>query len=122
MKLKDLLGQIAGQIFDVESEQPINGAMIQVGEYQYVTDTYESLFHEFSSDENELKNGFYWFEGLADSSYGVIVSAPGYYSDTTQISILDTFITFHDIDLLSSEPPIVVETIPVEGDTFIPCR
>ena len=117
---RPFVGQIAGQIFDVESEHPINGAMIQVGEYQYVTDTYESLFQEFSSDENELKNGFYWFEGLADSSYGVVVSAPGYYSDTTQISILDTFITFHDISLLSSEPPIVVETIPVEGDTLFP--
>ena len=114
------VGQIAGQIFDIELEEPINGAIVQVDEYQYTTDTYESLFNEFSNNENELKNGFYWFEGLNDSSYSIIASAPGYYNDTAQISMIDTFITFHDIELLSSQPPIIVETIPTEGDSLFP--
>ena len=117
---RPFVGQLAGQILDIESQEPINGSTVQSDEYVYITDTYNSLFHQFSNDEQELRNGFYWFEGLSDSTYEVIVSAPGYYSDTTQVSILDTFITFHDVELLSSQPPIVMETVPVEGDSLFP--
>ena len=117
---RPFVGQLAGQILDIESQEPINGSTVQSDEYVYITDTYNSLFHQFSNDEHELRNGFYWFEGLSDSTYEVIVSAPGYYSDTTQVSILDTFITFHDVELLSSQPPIGMETVPVEGDSLFP--
>ena len=34
--------------------------------------------------------------------------------------MIDTFITFHDVELLSSQPPIVAESIPVSGDTLFP--
>ena len=105
---------------DIESQEPINGSIVQSDEYFYTTDTYNSLFYQYSNNEQELKNGFYWFEGLSDSTYEVIVSAPGYYNDTSQVSILDTFITFHDVELISSQPPIVVETVPVEGDSLFP--
>ena len=117
---RPFVGQLAGQVMDIESQEPINGSIIQSDEYLYTTDTYNSLFHQYSNNEQELKNGFYWFEGLSDSTYEIIVSAPGYYSDTAQVSILDTFITFHDVELLSSQPPIVVETVPVEGDSLFP--
>ena len=117
---RPFVGQLGGQVFDIESQDPINGAVIHAGDFEYTTDTYASLFHNYSNDEPELRNGFYWFEGLSDSTYEVIVSAPGYYSDTAQISILDTFITFHDVQLLSSQPPVVVETVPIEGDSLFP--
>ncbi len=117
---RPFVGKLAGQVIDIESQEPINGSIIQSDEYLYTTDTYNSLFHQYSNNEQELKNGFYWFEGLSDSTYEIIVSAPGYYSDTAQVSILDTFITFHDVELLSSQPPIVVETVPVEGDSLFP--
>ena len=117
---RPFVGQLAGQVMDIESQEPINGSIIQSDEYLYTTDTYNSLFHQYSNNEQELKNGFYWFEGLSDSTYEIIVSAPGYYSDTAQVSILDTFITFHDVELLSSQPPIVVETVPVQGDSLFP--
>ena len=117
---RPFVGQLGGQVFDIESQDPINGAVIHAGDFEYTTDTYASLFHNYSNDEHELRNGFYWFEGLSDSTYEVIVSAPGYYSDTAQISILDTFITFHDVQLLSSQPPVVVETVPIEGDSLFP--
>ena len=117
---RPFVGQLAGQIIDTESQEPINGSIVQSDEYLYTTDTYNSLFYQYSNNEQELKNGFYWFEGLSDSTYEVIVSAPGYYSDTSQVSILDTFITFHDVELLSSQPPIVVETFPAEGDSLFP--
>ena len=91
-----------------------------MGQYQYTTDTYESLFNQFSSDENELKNGFYWFESLLEDSIEIIISADGFYSDTSFISMIDTFITFHDVELLSSQPPVITESIPVSGDTLFP--
>ena len=114
------INQLAGQIRDLESLEPINGAQVQVGQFQYTTDTYESLFNQFSSDENELKNGFYWFENLLEDSIEIIISAEGFYSDTSFISMIDTFITFHDVELLSSQPPVITESIPVSGDTLFP--
>ena len=114
------INQLAGQIRDLESLEPINGAQVQVGQFQYTTDTYESLFNQFSSDENELKNGFYWFENLLEDSIEIIISAEGFYSDTSIISMIDTFITFHDVELLSSQPPVITESIPVSGDTLFP--
>ena len=117
---RPVIDQLAGQIRDLESLEPINGAQVQVGQFQYTTDTYESLFNQFTSDENELKNGFYWFENLPEDSIEIIISADGYYSDTSIISMIDTFITFHDVELLSSQPPIVAESIPVSGDTLFP--
>ena len=117
---RPFVGQLSGQIFDIESQNPINGAVTHAGDFEYTTDTYTSLFHNYSNDEHELRNGFYWFEGLSDSTYEVIVSAPGYYSDTTNVAIADSFITFHDVQLLSSQPPIVVGTVPAEGDTLFP--
>ena len=117
---RPFVGQLSGQIFDIESQDPINGAVTHAGDFEYTTDTYTSLFHNYSNDEHKLRNGFYWFEGLSDSTYEVIVSAPGYYSDTTNVAIADSFITFHDVQLLSSQPPIVVGTVPAEGDTLFP--
>ena len=117
---RPFVGQLAGQIFDIESQDPINGALIRVADVEYITDTYSSLFHNYSNDENELRNGFYWFDGFSDSTYEVVVSAPGYYGDTSYVAILDSFITFHDIQLLSNAPPIIVGTVPADGDSLFP--
>jgi len=117
---RPFVGQIAGQVYDMESEYPINGATISIGDLSYTTDTFESLFHNYSSDVNELRNGFYWFDGLLDSSFEVIVSADNYYPDTTMVTVVDSFITFHDVFLLSSQSPVVVETIPLQGDSLFP--
>jgi len=117
---RPFVGQLAGIIMDTESQLPINGATISVGNSTYTTDTYESLFHNYSSNQTELRNGFYWMEGLADSTYEMIVTAPGYYSDTVSVIINSSFITFQNVQLLSDEPPIIVETNPIEGDTLFP--
>ena len=118
---RPFVGQLAGQIFDLETQKTINGAIISIDHFQYVTDTYESLFYEFSNDESDgYSNGFYWFNGLSDSTYEVIYDAPGYYPDTSIITILDTFITFNDINLISSQPPYVSNSNPSEGDSLFP--
>ena len=117
---RPFVGQMGGEVVDLETEMPINGATILLGGQSYTTDTFESLFHNYSSDENELRNGFYWFDGLVDSTYQVIIDANGYYPDTAMVDVVDSFITFHDVSLLSNEPPIVVETIPIQGDSLFP--
>ena len=50
----------------------------------------------------------------------MIYDAPGYYPDTSIITILDTFITFSDIDLISSQPPYVSNSNPNPGDSLFP--
>lgn len=117
---RPFVGICAGIVLDVENGQPINGAEIELNSESYTTDTFASLFYNYSNDPNELKNGYYFFEGLPDTILEVIVSANHYYSDTSTITILDTFITFHDVALLSSLPPFVTHTIPQEGDTLFP--
>tara|TARA_Y200000002_G_scaffold377515_1_gene383245 strand:- start:1666 stop:4164 length:2499 start_codon:yes stop_codon:yes gene_type:complete len=114
------IGKLAGIISDIESSKKINGATAQINSASYTTDSYESLFYEYSNDEEELNNGFFWFEGLADSSYEVIVSAENYYNDTSEVSILNDFITFYDVELLSSSPPIIVSSEPELGDSLFP--
>ena len=57
---------------------------------------------------------------MLEDSIEIIISAEGFYSDTSFISMIDTFITFHDVELLSSQPPVITESIPVSGDTLFP--
>jgi len=109
-----------GIVRNLETGQPINGATVTIGDQSYTTDTFESLFFQYTNDPEAYRNGFYFLENLPDSNWSVIVSAEGYYSDTLTVTPVDTFFTFLDIDLLSSQPPGIVATIPVEGDTTFP--
>ncbi len=113
-------GILAGIIKDAENGLAINGATVEVNGLSYTTDTYESVFHEYSSDPEELRNGYYFFEGLPDSTYDVIVSAPQFYPDTFQISMEPDFVTFLDMNLMSNIPPSVVYSEPAPGDTTYP--
>ena len=54
------IGIATGVISDGETGLAINGATINIGTESYTTDTYESLFHSYSNDPNELRNGFYF--------------------------------------------------------------
>ena len=117
---RPFVGISAGIISDMESGLAVNGAQITMGVQSYITDTYESLFHIYSSEPGELGNGFYFFEGLEDSTFDVIVTADDYYSDTSSVTILDTFITFHDIELLSSSSPFITGSFPADGDSLFP--
>ncbi|MFH1851945.1 MAG: Ig-like domain-containing protein [Candidatus Neomarinimicrobiota bacterium] len=114
------VGIAAGIITDYETYQPINGATVQLNGETYTTDTYESLFNQYSTDPEKLRNGFYYFEGLPNTSLEMVVSAPDYYPDTLLVTIVDTFITFKDIKLVSSVPPYITGSLPVEGDTSYP--
>ena len=111
------VGITTGIISDIDSNIPINGATVTINGQSYTTDTYASLFNQYSSDPDQLHNGFYFIENLPNSTFDMYLDAPGYYSDTLQISIIDTFFTFKDIKLISTIPPKVTSTTPAAGDT-----
>ncbi len=112
-------GILAGIITDSETGVRLNGATIEVNGQAYTTDSYESQFYQYSSDPNELHNGFYFFEDLPDSSYEVVVSAEGYYTDTLVVTDVSLdFVTFLDILMAPNTPPYIVESNPVEGDSL----
>ncbi|HHM24163.1 MAG TPA: hypothetical protein ENJ23_03900, partial [Bacteroidetes bacterium] len=113
-------GTCAGIIYDAESRVPINGAHVRLGNREYVTDTFESLFHKYTGDPDKLHNGFYYFENLPDSTLTMTVRAPGYYPDTLTVSVVDTFFTFQDVGLVSSIPPRVISSVPDSGEQRFP--
>ena len=119
------VGIAAGYITDVEKNRPLNGATVSIDSLSYTTDTFETLFNQYSSDPELLHNGFYFIEGLPNNDLEMIVSADGFYSDTTTVTIIDSFFTFTDVDLVSSVPPVISSTVPeqnaisVEIDTDI---
>ena len=117
---RPFVGTCVGIISNSESGVPINGAQVSLNGQTYTTDTFESLFHNYTNDPDLLHNGFYYFENLPDDTLEMIVEAEGFYSDTSQVVVVDTFFTFRDVELVSSVPPYVVSTTPVQGDTSFP--
>ncbi|HPN34405.1 MAG TPA: Ig-like domain-containing protein [bacterium] len=111
---------LAGFVADQENGDLVNGATITVDGRTYVTDSYASLFHRYSSDPELLRNGFYYFENLQSSLLTVQVQAEDFYSDTLQVALTDTFITFKDIQLISKRPPFVQASTPVPNAQRFP--
>ena len=117
---RPFVGTSVGIISDLESTIPINGAVVTLNGQTYTTDTFESLFHNYTDDPDLLHNGFYFFENLPNDTLQMTVEADNYGSDTFQVAIVDTFFTFRDVQLISTIPPYVVSTTPAEGDTNFP--
>lgn len=104
---RPVVGIATGVISNDDDGEPLNGATISIDGQSYTTDTFESLFNQYSSDPEELKNGFYYLEDLSNGDQQVIVSAEGFYSDTATIDVLTDDFTFHDVSLVSSTPPSI---------------
>ena len=62
------------------------------------TDTWASLFHQYSSDPNLLRNGFYYFEDIPAGTHQLQVTADGYDLYTADVTMADTFFTFKDVN------------------------
>ena len=105
-----------GFVTDSENGRPINGATVEIDGKTYTTDTYESLFNQYSDDPDELANGFYYLEDLGAGTHTVTVSAPGYATETASVTMLDTDFSFADVSLFSTTPPIVVNADPEAGE------
>src|SRR5690606_2728786 len=88
------VGILSGIVRDVENNKPINGAVITVGDTSYVTDTYESLFNQYSNDPDALSNGFYYLDGLEPGAMVTITfEAPDYQPIDTTVTLVDSFFT-----------------------------
>ena len=110
---------LTGNVKDKETNIRLNGAEIHVENRTYTTDAYESLFYKYNSDPDLLHNGFYYFEEIINDEVEIIANAEGYYSDTLTVSMVDTFFTFADFNLISTVLPAVISTYPADGDTGV---
>ncbi len=103
---------LTGIVSDLESGIPINGAQIAFGDTSYVTDTWEGLFREFSSDPGALSNGFYYLDRLAEGERPISVEADGYESYDDTATPLEGRFTFHDVGLISTALARVASSNP----------
>jgi N-acetylmuramoyl-L-alanine amidase len=110
------VGIATGYITNLETGVPVNGATVTIGGKTYTTDSFESLFRFYSSDPDQLANGFYFIEDLTPGvTYTVDVVAENFYPGEAEITITPSFFTFSDVKLVSSQPPFVVTTFPEPG-------
>lgn len=116
------IGVVAGIITDADTGEPINGVQVSIGEQVYTTDTYTSVFNAYSSDPNQLKNGFYWIEGLTPgSAVQVDYTSDEYLPKSENLNVSSdpegrTYqnITFADV-VLTNTKPSVVQSVNVDG-------
>ena len=112
-------GIVTGIIRDIDSGVPINGAVITINGVSDTTDTYETVFYNYSSNPDQLHNGLYYFDNLPLEPLEMYVHAEDYYGDTLQVTPRGDFFTFADAALISKIPPTIVSTTPADGDTNV---
>ena len=113
----------AGIVSDDETGIPVNDAQLTLiadETMTYVTDDYASLFHKYSSDPDQLHNGFYYFENVPGDSATIVVTADKYMPDTARVAMVDSFFTFQDFRIISTRSPYILETTPIEGESRHP--
>lgn len=104
---------LAGQIFDHDTGLPVNGAVITVDGREYTTDTYESLFHQYTDNPDRQANGFYYFEDVPAQST-ITVSGDIYDDQTIDVDVVGGQFTFQDVTLITNLPPQVATSSPAE--------
>ena len=100
---------LVGVIRNSENEVPVNGVTVTVDGKTVTTDSYESLFSNYSKDPNMLHNGFYMFEDLeAGKEYNVEFTADGYETVSKTVTMLsvpegraDENVTWLDVTMTS---------------------
>ncbi len=111
---------LTGIVADLERNVPINGATVTVAEKSYTTDSFETVFHKYTTDPEALRNGVYLIDGLPSGALELMVSAPDYYPDTLQVAAADTFFTFFDPKLVWKRPPMVKLSSPAQNSNRHP--
>lgn len=107
---------VTGIVSDADSDIPVNGATVTLGDRTYVTDTYASLFNQYSNDPDQLHNGFYYLPDVPEGTQALTVEAEGYEPFSAEVTPVDTFFTFADVQLVSTVPPTIVASQPEGGE------
>ncbi|MCT4586465.1 MAG: N-acetylmuramoyl-L-alanine amidase [Carboxylicivirga sp.] len=118
------IGIVAGVVTDEDTGLPVNGVDVKIGDKTYTTDSYESLFKNYSSDPEALRNGFYFIEGLAPGASVEVEFTSSEYQTKTRNIVLgsnpngktDENIQFVDVTLTSTAAPQVVSVTVEEGE------
>ncbi len=113
---------VAGYITDIESGLKLNNATVTIGDKTYTTDSYESLFNQYSTNPDQLRNGFYYLDSLTpNSTVTVQFSKENYQSQDVEITLnsdpaasTGDILNFLDVEMLSLEPPVVEDVQPTE--------
>lgn len=118
--VRPFAGTAVGIVKDLESGLAINGAIVSLNGQADTTDTWQSLFYQYSSDPNLLRNGFYYFEDIPAGTHQLQVAANGFDLYTADVTMSDTFFTFKDVNLVSNVPPTIASTVPLQNDSLYP--
>jgi N-acetylmuramoyl-L-alanine amidase len=117
-------GVATGFITDSETNIPVNGAKITVTDgitsKEYTTDSYTSLFYNYSKKPDELHNGFYFLEGLTPGATATVaVEAENYRIEQKQLTIpaalgatTQNGLAVLDVALLNLAPAVVTGVEP----------
>ncbi len=114
------VGIATGIIKDIETGKALNDATVTIGDQSYTTDGYESLFYQYSNDPEQLRNGFYFIQGLDPlSTVEVEFTKDGYETLTVDLFIVsdpnestaENF-SFLDVEMTSLIPPVVLSVEP----------
>ena len=106
---------LAGVVKNSENGQPIDNVSVTCNGQTIVTDSYESLFHNYVNNKDLVHNGFFLFEGLTPGeTYEITYTCPGYTSATKTVTMsYDTQglsgdnVTWGNIELTSNAPAVV---------------
>ncbi|MBK7499067.1 MAG: N-acetylmuramoyl-L-alanine amidase [Ignavibacteriales bacterium] len=118
--VRPFAGTAVGIVKDLESGLAINGAIVSLNGQADTTDTWQSLFYQYSSNPNLLRNGFYYFEDIPAGTHQLQVAASGFDLYTADVTMSDTFFTFKDVNLVSNVPPTIASTVPLQNDSLYP--
>ena len=123
------IGIATGIIRDIETGLAMNDATVTIGDQTYTTDGWESLFHNYSNNPEQLRNGFYFIQGLEPlSTVEVEFTKEGYETLTVDLFIesnpnglTEENFSFLDVEILSLIPPVVRSVQPANDlDDLIP--
>lgn len=106
---------LAGVVTNSETGEPINGATVKVNGDSIVTDSYESLFKNYTQNPDLIHNGFFLFENLTPAAtYTITYSCPGFTSASQSVTLKSdpqglsgNNVTWGNIALTSNAPAIV---------------